>query len=81
MNIVMGCAIDGVIFTLMIFKTVRRDYTNLLLTSVIDLADCEKLLKREITSFDLVAKFPKLNLWKVGNVVKKLVVVLMVVTT
>ena len=77
----MGCTIDGIIFALMIFKTVRSDYTNLLLTSVIDLADCEKLLKREITSFDLVAKFPKLNLWKVGNVVKRLVIVLMMLTT
>ena len=40
-----------------------------------------ELLKREITSFDLVAKFPKLNLWKVGNVVKRLVIVLMMLTT
>ena len=77
---VIGCAIDGVIFAVMIFKTVRSDYTNLLLTSVIDLVACEKLLKREITSFDLVAKFPELNLWRMGNVVKKLVVVLMMLT-
>ena len=39
-----------------------------------------KLHKREISSFDFLAKYPKLNLWKVGNVVKRLVVVLMMLT-
>ena len=44
---------------------------------IIDLADCEKLLKREISSFDFVAKYPKLNLWEVGSVVKRLVILLL----